>query len=102
MTVEPGNFRNLFLAVAVAHTKLTFLRKKVLGLMKNTICILHQNNIVMLANANSRQRLSGQRLSEIKNWLKDSKMVAGISDDCFDLKAIRKSYVERCTYLILQ
>jgi Regulator of polyketide synthase expression len=76
------------------HYELTFLRKKVLGLMKNTICILHQNNIVMLANANSRQQLSGQRLSEIKNWLKDSKMVAGISDDCFSIKAIRKSYLE--------
>jgi len=81
--------------------ELTFLRKKIISLVKNTICIIHQNNIVMLANDNSSRQFSGQGLFEIENWLRDSKMVAGISDDCCDIKQIRKSYQEALTAIDL-
>lgn len=74
--------------------ELTFLRKKIISLVKNTICIIHQNNIVILANDSSSRQFTGQRLSEIENWLQDSKMLAGISDDCSDINQIRKSYQE--------
>lgn len=76
--------------------ELTFLRKKIIGLVKNTICIIHQNNIVMMANDSSLQ-FAGQRLTDVENWLQDSKMVVGFSDDCCDIKQIRKSYQEALT-----
>ncbi len=82
------------------HYELTFLRKKIISLIKNTICIIHQNNIVMLANDCS-QEFSGQGLSEIENWLQDSQMVLGVSDDGSDIKQIRKSYQEALTAIDL-
>lgn len=80
--------------------ELTFLRKKIISLVKNTICIIHQNNIVMLANDSSSQ-FSGQGLSEIENWLQASKMVVGVSDDGCDINQIRKSYQEALTAIDL-
>lgn len=80
--------------------ELTFLRKKIISLVKNTICIIHQNNIVMLANESSSQ-FSGQGLSEIEKWLQDTQLVLGISDDGSDIKQIRKSYQEALTAIEL-
>lgn len=81
--------------------ELTFLRKKIISLVKNTICIIHQNNIVMLANDSSSRQFSDQGLSEIENWLTDSQMVLGVSDDGSDIKQIRKSYQEALTAIDL-
>lgn len=81
--------------------ELTFLRKKIISLVKNTICIIHQNNIVMLANDSSSRQFSDQGLFEIENLLTDSQMVLGVSDDGSDIKQIRKSYQEALTAIDL-
>ncbi|MBU4439746.1 MAG: helix-turn-helix domain-containing protein [Firmicutes bacterium] len=81
--------------------ELTFLRKKIIDLIDNTICIIHQNNIVMLANDQSSRQFFGQRLVDIEHWLQDSKMVAGISDDCCEITEIRKSYQTALTAIEL-
>lgn len=74
--------------------ELAFLRKNIMGIVKNSICIIFQDSIVLLANDKSENQLKGQRNLELQKWLKDSKMVTGISKNYSEITEIIKAYKE--------
>lgn len=79
--------------------ELSFLRKKIIGIVQNSICIIYQNSIVMLANDKGEKQLQDQRLLELEKWLTESKMAVGISKDCSEITEIKKAYREAGTAL---